>query len=65
MNLEVAKRVAAPVVDTWLATRLHPEQPPFSGGVLDWPNWTRQALEVMNSEDQAALAFLREELRHG
>jgi hypothetical protein len=63
VTIERAFEVAQPALDVWLTTRRHPEQPPFSGGVLDWPQWLRQALEVMDVEQAVVEAVVAGEER--
>lgn len=59
MDLDVAHREIADVLDVWREVSRWPDSPPFTGGVFDdWPRRLAHGVAFLRSESQAVLSYL-------
>ncbi len=59
LDIDQAIDASRPALGLWLQARKHPEQPAFTGGVLDaWPGWAVDAIAVCRDEEAAIRFYL-------
>jgi hypothetical protein len=66
VDIDRAIEEAEPLYRLYRVTRMQPNVPAFSGGLLDsWPAVAIEAFEIFRQEEAAVVAHLNSERAHG